>query len=589
MRHTLSMSLLLAAGLVSQSLQTGFVGTEDVQISQKVESSVIATAQASAVTSASIQSMSRSLQDVTSHTTLATSSGLSASATSSPSMGSSMFSGLSTPPPACAIACQSQAKSTCPPTDLNCICHPDADAQTTLLACVAAECTISEALQAQRFTTELCGLPKTDRRALVLGVIWGFEAFGFIGLALRLASRFMKNGGGLGWDDWLATLILIVNVGAGVTVTIATVSYGYGRDVWMLTADEITQCVMLLIMVSPLYIFSVGCLKVTLILFYLRIFDPQGGNRVFRLVCWTVMGIVLVYTTANTFVSIFNCQPLSYAWTFWDGEHAGRCTGDHAAEVLSHAVLNAVVDVVLFALPIPKLLGLNMRRRKKILTISMFAFGLVTTVCAVARVKKATEGEYGTGGANFTIDTIPFMIWTIAECKLGLMCACVPMAAQALRRIFPRALGSTAGASSGGPSGPKASGSGSSSFSGHARGDGGELGDGGSTRRRGRGLAPDPVSMELRWIDETDTETETGSVGDKKYVHHHEASESPGRLGRGTLPDEEEDYHSVYSTDGIVKHRADGETELSLSLSHNGNAYQCLSAAPPSHQVGGRR
>ncbi|KAI0477307.1 hypothetical protein GGR56DRAFT_400942 [Xylariaceae sp. FL0804] len=325
---------------------------------------------------------------------------------------SSALANVSTLPPACSIECQTQVMPVSATTNpkLSDMCdHSAANPKATALqACVLANCTVIEALQAQRFVAELCQVPEVNKAALVMGAIWGFEAFGILGMILRLLAYFVIDGRKFGWDDLVAILILAANVAAGVLVTIATIGYKYGQNIWMLTPNDITNCLKYMITVTPLYIFSTGCLKLALILFYLRIFDKNSGNRYFRILCWFMFAVTVTYTTVHIFTSIFNCWPVQYAWEAWDGLHQGTC-GDRSRDGYSHAITNVIVDGILFLLPIPKLWGLNMSWKKKVLVIFMFAFGLFTCVCSIVRVLFMGSNAL-IGGANGTVTTVPFII-----------------------------------------------------------------------------------------------------------------------------------------------------------------------------------
>ncbi|KAI0024664.1 hypothetical protein F4780DRAFT_724524 [Xylariomycetidae sp. FL0641] len=433
---------------------------------------------------------------------------------------------VSTLPPQCAILCQTEAA----PIDMSsgampspeAMCHPDPQLQDKVMACVAAKCTVFEALQAQKFVAELCNFPKTDKSALILGCVWGFEVFGILGLALRLASIFIIDGRKFGWDDLAVILVLCANIGAGVAVTISTVVYGYGKDIWVLTPDQIRNCFMYSILVTPIYIFSVGLLKIALILFYLRVFDAQSGNRWFRCLCWIMLGITAMYSCIHIVTSMLNCQPVSYAWTFWDGQHEGVC-GNRSADGFSHAVTNAAVDLILFLLPIPKLLSLNMSLRKKLILIAMFGFGLITFVCSIIRMV-----DLGTDGlkkrTNFTADTVGFTIWTIAECKFGLFCACIPMMGQALYRMMPGVFGSLATTAKGSSANTSEHSSKSKRPNMWSSHDAVELEDesGQSRAKHARNMA----SLQLKWIDEY---SDAGDGKDDMAIEQYDA-ESTQRL-----------------------------------------------------------
>ncbi|KAI1345199.1 hypothetical protein F5Y15DRAFT_20395 [Xylariaceae sp. FL0016] len=561
---------LLAYGLFSQSTQASPAGSDSVG-EESVTDTTRSQSPTSTVTQATLSTTISSSEAVTATTSLVfTSSAAVSSQTGTPDL-ASLFAGVSTLPPTCAIACQSQfaaVDSTATMPDLESMCtNTDPAIEKAILACVMQKCTVSEALQAKKFTAELCHEPTHDKTAIILGAVWGFEAFGFIGLFLRILSRFLVEGRKIGVDDLLAILVLAANITAGAIVTIATVDYGYGKDIWMLTPDQITHCLMYMITITPVYIFSVGILKVALIIFYLRIFDAQSGNKRFRIMCWVMMAISIGYTTAHIFTSIFNCQPISFAWTSWDGLHQGKC-GDRGIDGLSHAIMNVCVDFILFFMPIPKLWRLNMSTRKTLLIITMFAFGLCTTACSIVRLSDLNMLGYSSL-SNGTVTTVPFMIWTIAECKFGLFCACIPMSMQSLCILLTKLFGSIKSEAQQSHEPSKRSGGSSDQPSSL------ELGDVHPASRRGR-KTRDPTSLALEWIDDDD-ETEEMSMKDEASSALSSEQGSQKRLSAG-LADFLQDSLSV-----ISQHDKTLGSEI-WTISRDSEAtYEGLSAVPGSH------
>jgi len=104
--------------------------------------------------------------------------------------------------------------------------------------------------------------------------------------------------------------------------------------------------------------------------FCLRIFPRQG----FRRLAYFLLATSLAYGIAFTVTCLFNCTPVSYIWTSWDGEHSGTCINFHVF-AWAHAGVNIILDVTILAIPIPELLRLSMSMRKKLYIITMFSIG----------------------------------------------------------------------------------------------------------------------------------------------------------------------------------------------------------------------
>ncbi|KAK7955738.1 GMC oxidoreductase [Apiospora aurea] len=362
--------------------------------------------------------------------------------------------GLTTMPPACALKCQMQSA---PPTNtslsnpIQALCSRQVDpaAAEKLKVCLASSCTLTELLQARRFTAELCHEPETNISPMILAVMWVGGCICIIGILLRVLARTALletskfEASRWGWDDTAITVALASNVAAGIITSLAIAGGGFGRDVWMLTPDEITYGIKMLIITEPIYYFSLGQVKVAILLFYLRIFPRQSGHQRFRVLCWVMIAAVAIYTVANMLILIFQCWPVSYAWTRAFGHQQGTCQ-DLNASVSIHTSLNMAADWTIFIMPIKNLVQLKMKRAKKVLAIAVLAFGLGGSVCSIFRLVELVnvwQSDFR-DDPNITMRLAKFFIWSAAEVTATLFCACMPMAVQVVRRLTKKADGS---------------------------------------------------------------------------------------------------------------------------------------------------
>ncbi|KAK8081080.1 hypothetical protein PG997_008898 [Apiospora hydei] len=114
--------------------------------------------------------------------------------------------GLTTMPPACA--------------------QVDPAAAEKLKVCLASSCTLTELLQARRFTAELCHEPETDISPMILAVMWVGGCICIIGILLRVLARTAIletskfEASRWGWDDTAITVALASNVAAGIITSL---------------------------------------------------------------------------------------------------------------------------------------------------------------------------------------------------------------------------------------------------------------------------------------------------------------------------------------------------------------------------------
>lgn len=107
---------------------------------------------------------------------------------------------------------------------------------------------------------------------------------------------------------------------------------------------------------------------------YLRIFHLPDEK--IRIVLWITQAVNLTNGLIFIFVGVFQCSPISLAWTFWTGETGGKCI-DIVKLALAHAAINIGLDVWILILPLTQIWTMNLAPKKKFGIIFMFSLGLL--------------------------------------------------------------------------------------------------------------------------------------------------------------------------------------------------------------------
>lgn len=94
---------------------------------------------------------------------------------------------------------------------------------------------------------------------------------------------------------------------------------GEGKDIWTLPFDMITRFGVFFYTLEILYFAQVMLLKMTLLLFYLQIF-PGPARRLL----WATVVVNGIFGVSFMLLATFQCTPISFFWTNWDGEHKGK-------------------------------------------------------------------------------------------------------------------------------------------------------------------------------------------------------------------------------------------------------------------------
>jgi hypothetical protein len=222
---------------------------------------------------------------------------------------------------------------------------------------------------AKNLTETTCGAPIRNKSRPYYALSISFGTISGAIVVLRFFSR-LASKAELGRDDYFVAATLAIGIPSTVISVHGIVSNGLGRDIWTLTPQQITGFIHTFYAMEILYFAEVALLKLSLLFFYLRIFP---GAKVRRLL-WATIIFDVVFGVAFVVIAIFQCQPISYYWTSWDGEHQGTCL-DVNGLAWSNAGISILLDAWMLGLPLSQLVSLQLHWKKKIQVALMFIVG----------------------------------------------------------------------------------------------------------------------------------------------------------------------------------------------------------------------
>ena len=116
---------------------------------------------------------------------------------------------------------------------------------------------------------------------------------------------------------------------------------------------------------------SILALKVSVLCFYLHLFP----DRKFKLACYVVLGVMVAGGTGFILFDVFQCMPVSAAWTLQHSADA-KCV-KLSTVAISGASFNVLSEIVIFILPMPILRTLQLKARKKVGVMVLLGLGLM--------------------------------------------------------------------------------------------------------------------------------------------------------------------------------------------------------------------
>ncbi|KAK7698299.1 hypothetical protein SLS64_012664 [Diaporthe eres] len=129
-----------------------------------------------------------------------------------------------------------------------------------------------------------------------------------------------------------------------------------------------------------------------------------------------MVGVCICYGIASVFATIFFCVPVS---GFWNPSPTDKCISKQGLW-LTHSAINIVTDVIIFLIPVPTVLKLNMNMRQKIAVIGVFCIGIIVCLITMLRLDSIITVAKT---SDVTHDNVRVAVWSNAELTTAIFCA----------------------------------------------------------------------------------------------------------------------------------------------------------------------
>jgi hypothetical protein len=123
---------------------------------------------------------------------------------------------------------------------------------------------------------------------------------------------------------------------------------------------------------SLLGLLNVGFTKISVLLLYWRLFPRYSSMR---MAIYILLGITIGWTVSMTVTNFLLCIPLNAYWNiFYTGPQ--WCV-DEVPYFVTFAGIDLVLDIIIYILPLPELMGLKLPGRQKIALLALFSIGIL--------------------------------------------------------------------------------------------------------------------------------------------------------------------------------------------------------------------
>ncbi|KAI1321365.1 hypothetical protein F5Y16DRAFT_416919 [Xylariaceae sp. FL0255] len=208
----------------------------------------------------------------------------------------------------------------------------------------------------------------------------------------------------LWWDDW--TIIGALFFGLSVVVCNVLVALpslgGAGYPISTYSITQLRVWAKIALTAEVLYNPSVSLSRVSILLFYWRVFNVQGK----------------ILVAANVLFFLLGAYPVQAQWTLT----MPYTKIDVRAFYISTAVIKALLDVGLICTAQRQLYTLKLGKKDKRLLSGLFAFSAVTIVSTIIRIGLFAVADLN----NPTQSFVQSGIWLNVEMFLSIINACLP-------------------------------------------------------------------------------------------------------------------------------------------------------------------
>ncbi|KXJ86612.1 hypothetical protein Micbo1qcDRAFT_219233 [Microdochium bolleyi] len=277
--------------------------------------------------------------------------------------------------------------------------------------------------------------PLSDRErteiAISYGTIIGTGSLAILVCGMRLYVRkFIKASFGV--DDW-ACLIALIIVTTFNGIGLGVIHYGAGKHMQNVAMEDLKYWFILYYTCICMYLSISFAVKTNLLFFLRRVFPNPYVQH-------TTLGMLIflaLFTISGTFAAAFQCNPPKYVYDIQyvlAPDRAEHCFDSQVSYsiFMYQAVLIFVCDIIMFLLPIPALLKLNLSASKRWVLVLVFASAGVACIAPAIRFRSLEF--YGKNSTDTTFDAAASLYWMAIEYNLGMVAGSLT----SLRPLFAR-------------------------------------------------------------------------------------------------------------------------------------------------------
>ncbi|KAI3573675.1 hypothetical protein IWW34DRAFT_810299 [Fusarium oxysporum f. sp. albedinis] len=246
------------------------------------------------------------------------------------------------------------------------------------------------------------------------------------------------------WDDYSCLGAFIFGIGYNAVMIHWTLAWYLGQTIPNTVSEEEYENInlnarLMQFLISHTYTYSIGLSKLSILLFYWRIFK-QSAIRIPILILLTASAAWIIL---RTFMVTFRCVPVQ---AYWDKSiNDAVCNINDAQFFFGTCLTHFFLDVFILALPVIEVFKLRLRLTQKIAITALFVVGFI--VCLASVFVIVTSIQYDPKSTQMPLDVAPSDMWGAVEINIAIVSGCFPLLRPIFTKILPRKFLSSVGSS----------------------------------------------------------------------------------------------------------------------------------------------
>ncbi|KAI1775621.1 hypothetical protein F4818DRAFT_414395 [Hypoxylon cercidicola] len=179
-----------------------------------------------------------------------------------------------------------------------------------------------------------------------------------------------------------------------------------------------------------LYVATLGLVKISIILMFMRIFLAPR----FKLVAIAVIALTVACVLSTVLVSLLICQPIALNWQT-PPMTMGAC-GDQDAAYLAIGIIDVVNQLAILMLPLPSIIKLGVVKRYKVIMAILFSIGILSLAFGIIRLFTILRIDL----ANVPVTEVQPTVYGASEAGIAIIVSSCPLLQPVIDRLLSTSL-----------------------------------------------------------------------------------------------------------------------------------------------------